>query len=126
MVHELLGDINFRGFTMRKGTLLIQNMYCIHFNKETWGDPENFRPDRFLNNPSLKEYVFAFQPGRRMCPGDLMAKEVLGLFMLKLFSRFSFFASSTVESSKEYLQPNNWYGVVPKDLPVSVEPRGKW
>lgn len=26
------------------------NVYAVHFSKSLWGDPQNFRPERFLNS----------------------------------------------------------------------------
>ncbi|CAL8123381.1 unnamed protein product [Orchesella dallaii] len=49
LMHELLHDIEFHGYLLPKGLLLIPNMYHVHNDKKIWGDPGNFRPERFLN-----------------------------------------------------------------------------
>ena len=51
------------------------NIYAIHHEKETWGDPYVYRPERFLS-PDGKtvikhEALVAFSAGKRVCPGSL-------------------------------------------------------
>lgn len=46
---EALDDFYFRGYFIKKGTSLITNVHATHFN-ESWGDPMNFRPERFLTS----------------------------------------------------------------------------
>jgi cytochrome P450 len=50
-----------------QGTLLALNFYSIHMDKSYWGDPENFRPERFLdeNQKFVKsDRIFAFGSGK--------------------------------------------------------------
>lgn len=122
-VHELIGDIDYRGFKLQKGTLLFQNIYCIHNDVNLWEDPEHFRPERFQNNPDLKEFVFSFQPGKRTCPGDHSAKDIMFLFVVKIFQKFCFMPSNLVKHVTDYLQPDTGYGLIPKNLPVTIKLR---
>lgn len=50
-----------------------------HQNKQTWGDPENFRPERFFDRlaPPLHSTKFSpFSLGKRMCPGKKTAAHI--------------------------------------------------
>lgn len=53
VVQLLLGrqtpkDITFGGYTIPKEAIIIPNLGSVMTDKELWGDPENFRPERFL------------------------------------------------------------------------------
>lgn len=55
--HKALVDTKLGGFDIPKDTFVIANLHAFHNSKETFGDPENFRPQRFLDvdgNLSLK------------------------------------------------------------------------
>ncbi|KAG8226720.1 hypothetical protein J437_LFUL004370 [Ladona fulva] len=72
MLHRSTQDSEFRGY----------------FIPKHWGDPENFRPERFLEPGEdggpmvLKNYsrVIPFGLGRRRCLGEVLAKTSLYVF----------------------------------------------
>ncbi|ODM92578.1 Vitamin D 25-hydroxylase [Orchesella cincta] len=43
-------DWRIRGYTIPKGSIIFSNHYSVHMDKHYWGDPEVFRPDRFIND----------------------------------------------------------------------------
>lgn len=45
---EATEDFYFRGYLIRKSTSLIFNVHAVHYDERVWGDPLNFRPERFL------------------------------------------------------------------------------
>ncbi|KAH7921652.1 cytochrome P450 [Leucogyrophana mollusca] len=47
-------------------TPLVCNTYAVHHNKATWGDPEIFRPERFLHGQGAEPWV-PFSSGPRQC-----------------------------------------------------------
>ncbi|CAL8123359.1 unnamed protein product [Orchesella dallaii] len=93
--HELLHDIEFHEYYLPKGLLLIPNIYHVHHDKKTWGDPENFRPERFLNEDESRDIqsnaLVAFQAGKRQCLGEPLAKDVLFLYITKIFQHLHAF-----------------------------------
>lgn len=49
-----------------QGTPLWVNVYSLHMNKELWGDPEVFRPERFLDEKSTnyEDWLFPYGGGK--------------------------------------------------------------
>ena len=37
------------GYTIPKGTFILGNIHSLHNDPEVWGDPQNFRPDRWID-----------------------------------------------------------------------------
>jgi methyl farnesoate epoxidase/farnesoate epoxidase len=55
-------EITIGGYTLRKGVQVQMNLYAMHCNKEHWGDPDVFRPERFLNEDGSIRPDEWFQP----------------------------------------------------------------
>jgi len=91
-MHKALYDKEFKGYMIRKGTTIIENIYSINNNPEYWGDPENFRPERFLSPSGEKlknpPYLIPFEVGRRQCLGETFALDSLFLFINAVFQNF--------------------------------------
>jgi len=58
-----------------------------------WGDPENFRPERFLSKDGTQverhESLIPFSVGKRSCLGEVLARDQLFLFVECLAQRFN-------------------------------------
>ncbi|CAG7785092.1 unnamed protein product, partial [Allacma fusca] len=72
--HRATRDTEFAGFIFKQGTVVMPNIYAAHHDKDFWGDPEVFRPERFLD-PSgtkvlTKEALMPFSTGKRICLGE--------------------------------------------------------
>lgn len=90
--HRAMADREFKGYAIPKDTSLLANLYHIHFNPKIWGDPENFRPERFLS-PDGKtfkkhEALLPFLVGKRQCAGETLARDTLFLYTTNIFHRF--------------------------------------
>jgi len=48
-------DTYLKGYLIPKGSFTLISIWAVLQDKKHWGDPENFRPDRFLNAEG--EYV---------------------------------------------------------------------
>ncbi|KAK2703313.1 hypothetical protein QYM36_018226, partial [Artemia franciscana] len=48
--HQASEDVELNGYTIKKGSSVLFSMYSIHMDKAYWGDPEFFRPERFVNS----------------------------------------------------------------------------
>ncbi len=64
--HFTAGDVNIFGYNIPKDTTVIPNIFAVHFDPELWGDPENFRPERFIDDGGKTfrpEYYMPFSTG---------------------------------------------------------------
>ncbi|XP_056880939.1 vitamin D 25-hydroxylase isoform X2 [Takifugu flavidus] len=84
-------DANVNGYTIPKGTMVITNLYSVHFDEKYWSDPGVFSPQRFLDangNFVRREAFLPFSLGRRQCLGEQLARMEMFLFFTTLLQRF--------------------------------------
>ncbi|KAL6399474.1 uncharacterized protein AUP68_18022 [Ilyonectria robusta] len=79
--HANIKDVEYRGYHFPAGTNITGNMWAIHRNPRDFPDPDNFKPERFLNGLE-KPYPNArgsnpFGWGRRQCSGQPLAEQGL-------------------------------------------------
>lgn len=100
--------VKFGKYTIPAHTLVIYNTYTLNMDKQLWGDPENFRPERFLEEGKFKPHdrLFPFGIGRRRCLGETMARMENFIFLANLLLHFSF---SCVNGSPPSLEPESGF-----------------
>ena len=81
------------------------NIWAIHMDKQAWGDPEVFRPERFLKEdgtmgPRISSWL-PFSTGRRVCVGEAVAKAELHLTLAAFVQRYHFSAPPGVKLTAE-------------------------
>lgn len=47
--HRAMCDATLLGFDVPKNSSMLANLMSVHMDKNHFGDPENFRPERFIN-----------------------------------------------------------------------------
>ncbi|KAM6965409.1 cytochrome P450 1D1 [Aplochiton taeniatus] len=82
-------DITLNGYFIPKDTCVFINQYQVNHDIDLWGDPDAFRPERFLDgaghlNKDLTEKVMIFGMGKRRCLGDGFAKLEMFVFLTTL------------------------------------------
>ncbi|XP_072014961.1 cytochrome P450 2G1-like [Amphiura filiformis] len=91
---HVAGDTTtFRGYTIQKNSVVISNMYAVMHSPEIWGDPEEFRPERFLDeegNFRETDELIPFGVGRRICLGEALARQELFIFFTHVLHQFKF------------------------------------
>ncbi|KAG5536995.1 hypothetical protein RHGRI_024434 [Rhododendron griersonianum] len=89
---ESIQDVRVMGYDIAARTQVLINTWAIARDPLTWEDPEEFRPERFLNNSiDLKGHDFEFIPfgaGRRGCPGTLFPINVIELAVANIVHSF--------------------------------------
>ncbi|XP_045592688.1 cytochrome P450 2U1 [Procambarus clarkii] len=81
------------GYRIPKRTWIIGNIWGIHWDKKVWSDPENFRPERFLDENGQvirSEHVLPFSVGRRNCLGESLARIEAFQFLTGMLQRYTF------------------------------------
>ncbi|XP_058068489.1 cytochrome P450 CYP73A100-like [Magnolia sinica] len=95
--HMNLEEAKLDGYTIPKGSKVVVNAWWLANNPAWWNDPDEFRPERFMEEEAETETViggkvdFRYVPfgvGRRSCPGIILALPILGLVIGKLVSNF--------------------------------------
>ena len=90
--HATTTDVVFKGYNLPKNTLIFGNHYAAHYSKAVYGDPENFRPERFLSVDEKtvvrNKAWMPFGTGKRQCMGESLARDELFLFFANLVRQF--------------------------------------
>lgn len=60
----------------------------VHLNPNVFENPNEFRPERFLENPKLKRYIMTFSQGSRQCLGMQLATTELFIMHSEIWRRF--------------------------------------
>lgn len=72
-----------------KGTELSVPAWTIQNDPMIWGDPEVFRPERWLESEHLKSFLLAFGKGPRACLGKNLAYMELRLILSTILLRYT-------------------------------------
>ena len=101
--------LQYNGYTVPPMTPVSMTSVLLHDNPEFFPDARTFRPERFLEQPSLRKYLVPFSRGSRQCAGlnlaycelylTLAAVFAPGRFKLELFDT----DISDVETTHDFL-----------------------
>jgi len=75
-----------------KGSYVLGNLWAVHHDKDIWGDPEEFRPERFLNEEGCvkkSEHLMPFSIGKRNCIGESLAQMEVFLYITSILQHFN-------------------------------------
>ncbi|XP_047710729.1 cytochrome P450 2U1 isoform X2 [Prionailurus viverrinus] len=82
-----------QGYTIPKGTVILPNLWSVHRDPAIWEKPDDFYPNRFLDDQGQlikKETFIPFGIGKRVCMGEQLAKMELFLMFVSLMQSFTF------------------------------------
>ncbi|ESO10713.1 hypothetical protein HELRODRAFT_72098 [Helobdella robusta] len=103
--HCTTKDTEVLGYFIPAGTTVFGNLYSALKGAKTWGDPDVFRPERFLSEDGSsvinKEAVINFSVGKRSCTGEILARHEVFLFLTCTLQRFQIVPSSVEENSDQ-------------------------
>ncbi|KAH9678277.1 cytochrome p450 family 706 subfamily a polypeptide 3-related [Citrus sinensis] len=85
---------NLSGYTIPKGSTIFINAWAIQRNPEVWENPQDFQPDRFLEDVKIGDFrgnnfnYLPFGSGRRICPGIPLAEKIVPHVLANLLHLF--------------------------------------
>ncbi|RVE55417.1 hypothetical protein OJAV_G00236540 [Oryzias javanicus] len=91
--HATIKDTELMGYSIPKGTMVIQNMRTVLMEEGQWKFPHEFNPENFLNDKGefvKPEAFIPFSAGPRVCLGEGLARMELFLTMVTLLRKFKF------------------------------------
>uniref|UniRef100_A0A2P2MTJ4 Trans-cinnamate 4-monooxygenase n=2 Tax=Rhizophora mucronata TaxID=61149 RepID=A0A2P2MTJ4_RHIMU len=92
--HMNLHDAKLGGYDIPAESKILVNAWWLANNPANWKRPEEFRPERFLEEESKVEAngndfrYLPFGVGRRSCPGIILALPILGITIGRLVQNF--------------------------------------
>ncbi|KAL8575589.1 hypothetical protein ACOMHN_059653 [Nucella lapillus] len=91
MAHGLARDTKFRGYRLPQDAIVLINIHSVHHEAKDWGDPEVFRPERFIGEDGRvkkNDHLIPYSLGPRICPGELMARLELFLYISSILYQY--------------------------------------
>jgi cytochrome P450 len=79
---EPVADLEFGGYPIRRGTILMFSPWVVHRDPRRWDRPEQFRPERFAAGIEIPPKAYApFGDGPRRCVGNRFAEAEIALVL---------------------------------------------
>ncbi|XP_059517955.1 cytochrome P450 2U1 [Myotis daubentonii] len=91
--HMTSEETVLQGYTIPKGTVIVPNLWAVHRDPAIWEKPDDFNPNRFLDDQGQlikRETFIPFGIGKRVCMGEQLAKMELFLTFVSLMQSFTF------------------------------------
>lgn len=124
--HMALQDTTLQGYDIPKGTILMLGLDAIHNQRDIWGDPEVFRPERFLDSQGrlslAKDVSVPFGAGKRLCAGETFARNTMFLVVTALVQNFSL-KQRPFDKKPDLGTRQTGVIITPEDFWVKFEPR---
>nr|XP_006811947.1 PREDICTED: cytochrome P450 2U1-like [Saccoglossus kowalevskii] len=90
--HAASENTEILGHYIPKDTVIMVNLWSALNDPDTWTNPEQFNPERFLDDKGQVEKpdeLIPFSIGRRVCLGEQLAKTELFLIITQILHQFT-------------------------------------
>ncbi|XP_051807657.1 cytochrome P450 2F2-like [Acanthochromis polyacanthus] len=124
VLHCTTKDTELMGYSIPKGTMIIQNLSSVLNEQGQWKYPHEFNPENFLNDQGEFVKPDAFMPfsaGPRVCLGEGLARMELFLVMVTLLRKFKFIWPE--DAGEPDYTPIFGGTMTPKPYPMKVQHR---
>ncbi|KAM4640959.1 cytochrome P450 2G1-like isoform 1-T1 [Discoglossus pictus] len=123
--HATTHDVSFRGYLIPKDTDVFPLLTTVLKDPGQYPNPQEFCPGRFLDEEGNVKKSPAFMPfstGKRICPGEGLARTELFLFITSILQNFTLTCNVPTEELDLNPYPTS-SGHVPHPYLMSVIPR---
>ena len=128
--HKATVDIQLGSHFIKKGTIVKPIMGLGMHDKDSWKDPEVFRPERFLDEagnfiPKPNQFFIPFAAGRRSCPGEKLALADMFFIIARFMQQTEGMefvlpnGPGSADLDGDYSDPSGWF---PCDYKVVFKP----
>ncbi|XP_070151844.1 methyl farnesoate epoxidase [Polyergus mexicanus] len=119
--HRATTDATLLGYEIKKNYTLLANFRSVHMDEKHWGDPKEFRPERFIDDRGKyveDPWLIPFGLGRRKCLGEILARNSVFLFTACLLQKFQFTLSP--EHPSPILDGVDGFTISPPDICINA------
>ena len=121
IVHEVLKDTTLMGYNVRKGTMVLPNLWVANHDADKWKYPDILYPEHFLNDEGKLDMnatreLMSFSAGIRACPGKGVSFVTTLVLLSALIHRFAF----SIEEEPIDLTPERGLTLKPKHYTISL------
>lgn len=122
--HRTIARCQLGGFDVPENTLIFFNVWSALRDPRHWGDPNVFRPDRFLTEDGDLDYkrmygFLHFGAGDRRCPGQRMGTAANTLIFANILRCCRIVQA---DDSKIDLEPQVLFNLMPKPVKLLFKP----
>ncbi|XP_077141737.1 cytochrome P450 2G1-like [Ranitomeya variabilis] len=89
--HLVTRDVQFHGYQIPKGTEIYPLLCTVHRDPKQFSSAWKFDPNRFLDESGKfkkNEAVMPFSAGKRICPGEVLARMEIFIFLTTILQNF--------------------------------------
>ncbi|KAH3855766.1 hypothetical protein DPMN_098335 [Dreissena polymorpha] len=126
LMHSSTETVTFKGYAIPPDAAVIYDLVSVFSDPVIWGDPLEFRPDRFIDDHGKlikRDELIPFFIGKRSCIGESLARMELLLFLSSLVQRFRFKSPAGEEVSMANLDGVFGLAHAPKPYRIAAFPR---
>ncbi|GFN75576.1 cytochrome p450 [Plakobranchus ocellatus] len=124
MAHAVAKEKFLKGYRVPGDAVILPNLDSLMMDEDIWGDPQVFRPERFLNSDEKLSVPTEFIPffiGIRNCPASSIAQNILLTFLIYILYHFDL--EPEVEGQIPSMERQKGLIPMPKDFKVKFIPR---
>jgi len=92
--HRVEEDTSLSGYRVPKDTIVYPDIEAVHLDPECWENPKLFNPYRHIDEDgnliTNQGNFYPFGAGRRVCPGEALAKLEMFVFLSWMLHKFTF------------------------------------